>query len=280
MATQAVSPPTTAPAPPARPNAFWSDLSDRFLRHAGLRRGMRVLDVGTGVGDLAILAARLVGPTGYVVGIDRDPTALAVARRRVDGAGLPHVELRLADLLAFADTLRPDLGAFDAVIGRFVLDRIADPVAALREIASLARPGGVVAFQEYDFTAAIAADAVWPPVPSFIAALDRMVHALDASGADTTIGCKLRRYFESAGLPEPLVTASAYIQGGPDSTMYDMIADVTRSLLPAIERAGLGTAAEIDVDTLAARLRAAMTAADASARSPDLVAAWCTLPSR
>ena len=57
-----------------------------------------------------------------------------------------------------------------------------------------------------------------------------------------------------------------------------MVADVTRSLLPVIERAGLGTAAEIEVDTLAARLHAAVTSAGASARSPDLVAAWCTPP--
>lgn len=59
---------------------FFDPLTERVLRSAGLSAGMRVLDLGSGAGHVALLAARLVGPDGQVIGVERDPQA-------VDGAG-------------------------------------------------------------------------------------------------------------------------------------------------------------------------------------------------
>lgn len=59
---------------------FFGDLTAQVLRQAGLGRGMRVLDVGCGAGDVSFLAASIVGPTGEVIGIDRSPNS-ALARR-------------------------------------------------------------------------------------------------------------------------------------------------------------------------------------------------------
>src|SRR4030095_15790859 len=61
--------------------------TERFFRAAGLAPGMRVLDIGSGIGDVAMLAAEIVGPNGRVVGIDRDPSFLETARRRAEGNG-------------------------------------------------------------------------------------------------------------------------------------------------------------------------------------------------
>src|SRR6476469_9946791 len=66
-------------------------ITERFFREAGIGRGQRVLDIGSGVGDVAMLVARLVGSTGEVVAIERDPKAITKARARVTEAGFHHV---------------------------------------------------------------------------------------------------------------------------------------------------------------------------------------------
>ena len=68
-------------------------ITERFFREAGIGLGQRVLDLGSGVGDVAMLAARLVGPSGEVVGIERDPKSIAKARARVTEAGLHNVSV-------------------------------------------------------------------------------------------------------------------------------------------------------------------------------------------
>jgi SAM-dependent methyltransferase len=70
---------------------FFGDLTEEVLRRAGVGPGMTVLDVGCGTGDVSFLAARLVGPTGTVVGVDRSAEAVAVAERRAREAGLGNV---------------------------------------------------------------------------------------------------------------------------------------------------------------------------------------------
>ena len=104
-------------------------ITRRFLCSAGIVTGMRVLDVGSGIGDVAFLAADLVGATGEVVGTDRSAAALAVARRRADTRPLRNVVFREGDPAEMAFD-RP----FDAVIGRYVLMFQRDPAAMLRRL--------------------------------------------------------------------------------------------------------------------------------------------------
>lgn len=104
---------------------------------------MRVLDLGSGAGNVARLAAELVGPDGAVVGVEKDPDAAEFARRHTDA---PNVEFRVAD----AQTLDGIEGGFDAVTGRLILLHLPDPVGALREAAARVRPGGLVIMHECD----------------------------------------------------------------------------------------------------------------------------------
>src|SRR5215212_4010470 len=106
---------------------LYSRFTRRLLEDAGIAEGMKVLDIGSGAGDVALLAAELVGPTGSVVGVELDPDLLAVARERARRAGLTNVTFYLGDA---ADTV-PDQ-CFDALIGRWILVFLPDPVAALR----------------------------------------------------------------------------------------------------------------------------------------------------
>src|SRR5262245_65765231 len=76
--------------------------TEKFFRAAGLVPGMRVLDVGSGVGDVALLAADIIGPGGRVLGIDRDADALANARRRTEEQGCASwVEFEASNLDEF-----------------------------------------------------------------------------------------------------------------------------------------------------------------------------------
>src|SRR6266852_9477997 len=73
-------------------------ITERLFREAGIGPGQRVLDIGSGVGDVAILAARLVGPSGEVVGVERDARSIARARVRVAEARLHNVTFTQSDV--------------------------------------------------------------------------------------------------------------------------------------------------------------------------------------
>ncbi len=111
-------------------------ITQRFFHEAGITPGMRVLDVGTGAGDVAFLAAAIVGDKGEVVGVDRVPAALEAARARASARSLHNVIFREGDpgQMMFEQP-------FDAVIGRYVLQFQKDPATMLRTLARHARPG-------------------------------------------------------------------------------------------------------------------------------------------
>lgn len=121
------------------------DFTEYALRRAGLRPGMRVLDVGCGPGDVSFIAARLVGRAGAVLGVDASPEAIELARTRAARQGLTTVHFETATL---PDVLLHE--PVDALIGRLILMHLPDPTAALRQLAGIVRSGGVVAFCEID----------------------------------------------------------------------------------------------------------------------------------
>ncbi len=139
-----------------RQAAFLRPSTARVFRKAGLGEGMRVLDLGCGVGDVSFLAAELVGPSGSVVGVDLNPAVLDLARRRAAEKGLMWVAFEEARI----DLIKSEQ-PFDAVVGRFVLMYQADPIAALRRAFGFLRPGGVLVVQEPDFGVGV---TTWPEV--------------------------------------------------------------------------------------------------------------------
>lgn len=75
-------------------------MTERLLRDAGIGAGMRVLDLGCGVGDVSFMIARLVGETGRVVGLDSDARALDTARQRASEGELSNTDFALGDQLS------------------------------------------------------------------------------------------------------------------------------------------------------------------------------------
>jgi hypothetical protein len=70
------------------------------------------------------------------------------------------------------------------------------------------------------------------------------------AGADIRMGLKLGRIFQEAGLPEPRMSLGARVERGPDSLIYDQITQITRTLLPLMQRTGVARAEEVGIDTL------------------------------
>ncbi|HET9475800.1 MAG TPA: class I SAM-dependent methyltransferase [Steroidobacteraceae bacterium] len=249
---------------------FWGEATLEVLARAGIEHGMRVLDLGSGAGDVAMLVASLVGETGSVLGIDRAVAAVEAANQRVVAAGLTNVEFRTGSIenLELEDS-------FDAVVGRLVLMYLKDPAASLGAIARrlLKRPG-IVAFMEFDMEAARQV----PTVPLINDAAGWIRETFRRAGNSPTLGPRLPQVFRAAGLPEPQLIARARIQVAPAIECTQYTTATIRSLLPMMEQLGVVRADEVKIDTLARRMQEALVAADASLIMPTLIGAWARLP--
>ena len=170
-------------------------LTERFFRQAGIGPCQRVLDLGSGVGDVALLVARLVGPSGNVLGVERDTRSMARARTRVDEAGLNNVIFTQCDVREL-----PLDEPFDAVVGRFILQFLPDPVGALRLISQLVRPGGIVAFHEPCWTAIL---PLVEHLPLWSACATLIRQSLERSGGNTEMGLALYGTFQRRACLHP-----------------------------------------------------------------------------
>ncbi len=237
---------------------------------AGIGPGMRVLDVGSGAGDVAMLAADLVGPAGEVVGVEVAPETIAIATDRVAAAGLDNVRFVEADLR----DLHLHEGTFDAVVGRWVLMYQPDPVALLRRLASYLRPGGIVAFQESDLVNVL---NPYPEGPVHARLRELMTPPAERGGPEQQMGPKLYGAYIAAGLPAPGLRTHTPVGGGPDWLGFRYIAATARSLLPAFAAMGLVAPGDVDVDALEDQLREEIVSRNGVQPLPTLYGAWTRL---
>jgi len=239
-------------------------LTERLFREAGIGLGQRVLDLGSGVGDVTMLAARLVGPSGEVVGIERDARSIARARTRVAEAGLPNVSFVQCDVSQFASD-----NLFDAVVGRLILMYLPDPAAVLRSLLRSLRPGGVVAFHEWSSASLL---SVLAPLPLWYATASLMREAFNRSGANPDLGLALPRIFQEAGLPPPTARLEILLEPDPDVTrwMYDLFC----SLRPQMQQLSLSLDTLGDLATLRQRLHAEIASSNNVTPYGAGVGAW------
>ncbi len=242
----------------------------RLLEDAGITRGMKVLDVGSGAGDVTLLAAELVGPDGTVVGVDSNPPLLEIARQRVQAAGLENTSFVAEDISHLA------LGEyFDAVVGRCVLFFLSDPAAALRRLTSHLRPGGIIAFQEPG-NATLRPDAL-PPSPLLEQMWEWILETYRRAGMDLKMGLRVFPLFLEVGLPAPQMRLDAAVGGGPEWAGYGYIASLIRTLLPLIVKFGIATAEEVGIDTLEERFRDEVVSQGGVVTTWGFITAWARL---
>ncbi len=251
-----------------RQGQFLRGLTHDVLVRAGIGPGMRVLDFGAGAGDVSLALAQLVGPTGRVIAVDRADEAAARAVARFAALGVERVDVHIGD----EDTALALAGAgYDAVVGRLVLLHQRDPEATLTRLLAGLRPGGVAVFHEIEIDAGCWAS---PALPLLARAFGWITDAFAHGGMPGDISARLAGRFDRAGLRDVRIMREGRIEAGPTSGAYEFMARTVRTLFPLIERLGLATAADVDIDTLEARLRDEAVTAGARFIPAHFTAAW------
>jgi SAM-dependent methyltransferase len=164
-----------------------------------LAPGQRLLDVGSGPGTITADLARLVG---HVTATEVTTEALDLARAEAARQGRPNIEFAVADVHALGF---PDDG-FDVVHAHQVLQHVADPVRALREMRRVCRPGGVVAARDSDY-----AGFTWfPQLPELDEWLALYRRTAYANGGEPDAGRRLLSWARTAGFADVTATASVW----------------------------------------------------------------------
>ena len=240
-----------------------------LLQAAGLTKGMRVLDLGTGLGHVARLAGELVGPTGSVMGLDQSRDVLAVARDRTERTGMKHVDFVDGDVTTWRSA-----EPFDAVVGRLLLFHVADPAAVARHHMANLRRGGLFVAIDFDLGGARAE----PPTALTDDGLRWVEAAFRAAGAWPRIGARLGVILDEAGFTGVSTFGVQAYFPPSDPSGVAMFAAVTRSLAPAIIRHGIATAEQLEVATLEQRLGEAVRQTGSVILTPTVVGAWGVSP--
>ncbi len=205
-----------------------------LLGAAGVREGMRVLDLGCGGGDVTLALAQLVGAHGAVVGIDVDDVQLDLARKDAADARIEHVEYRIGDAI--------DIDArdeYDVVYARFLLTHLADPAATLARMVTATKPGGIVVVEDLDHSAVYS----YPALPALADFVELYNEVARRRGGDPEIGPKLLGMFRAAGLVDLEVRTAqpVFIDGAPKRIHQITLENVRDSM----DAEGVATAAAL-----------------------------------
>ena len=251
-----------------RQAARFAPVTERLFCEAGIGPGQRVLDLGSGVGDVAMLVSRLVGPTGEVVGIERDASSIARAKARVAEACVSNVSFRQMDLTQIVCDEQ-----FDAVVGRFILCFLPDPASVLVSVSRLVRPGGAVAFQESSWIPML---ALATRLPLWSKVLSAFHETFSRSGVNTEMGLTLYPAFQQAGLPAPAMRMEILL--GNDADCTRLITDYICSVRPLAKQHNVSLEQLGNLETLPERIHAEVTASKTVVNYLPIVSAWSRKP--
>jgi ubiquinone/menaquinone biosynthesis C-methylase UbiE len=235
-----------------RQAALVAPITERFFREAGLGPGQRVLDLGSGLGDVSMVAAELVGPSGRVVGIERDTNSIARANRRIAEAGFRNITFLQTDVNEISDA-----EPFDAVVGRFILMFLPDPLAVLKSVARLVRPGGALAFQEPTWVPML---AMAERLPLWSSVLRAIHETFLRSAVNPEMGLDLFHNFQHAGLPAPTMHVDMLL--GADTNLISIFSDLLSSVQPLAEQRKVPLDELGDLKTLAERVHTEIASAN------------------
>jgi SAM-dependent methyltransferase len=204
-----------------------------------LSPGTTVLDVGAGPGTITADLASRVAPA-RVTALEVSEAALDITRAEIARRGLATVDFAAGDVhaLDFPDD------TFDVVHAHQVLQHVGDPVAALREMRRVARPGGVVAIRDSDY----AAFAWFPLLPELAEWLDLYERVARGNGGEPDAGRRLLSWARAAGFTDVTATSSTWCFANPEDRAWwgGMWAD--RVLISDMARTAVRTAAATQDD--------------------------------
>jgi len=247
-----------------RQAALVAPITERFFREVGLGPEQRVLDLGSGLGDVSMVAAELVGPSGQVVGIERDASSIARANRRIAEAGFRNITFLQTDVNEISDA-----EPFDAVVGRFILMFLPDPLAVLKSVARLVRPGGALAFQEPTWVPML---AMAERLPLWSSVLRAIHETFLRSGVNPEMGLDLFHNFQHAGLPAPTMRVDMLL--GADTNLISIFSDLLSSVHPFAQQHKVPLDELGDLKTLAERVQTEVASANTVVGFIPIVSVW------
>jgi ubiquinone/menaquinone biosynthesis C-methylase UbiE len=201
---------------------------------AGLRPGMRCVDLGCGSGEVTLDMAALAGPAGWAVGIDADQAKLELARGAARELGLANVVFEAADVNRWTGP-----GQHDFVYCRFLLQHLAQPADLLRRMWDATRPGGVLAVEDADLEGLFC-----DPDNAGFSFYQRMyVEVLARHGGDPGCARRLARYFRETGIPGPAMRLLQGVSTDGDAKVMPLL--TLEAIADSIVGAGLATADEV-----------------------------------
>jgi ubiquinone/menaquinone biosynthesis C-methylase UbiE len=210
--------------------------TEALLELAGMRPGMRCLDLGCGGGHVSRCLAGFVGTTGVVVGLDFDPVKLQHAIRASRESGLANTEFRAADVTAWREQ-----DSYDLAYGRFILSHLADRAAMLARLFEVVRPGGTLVLEDIDFSGSYC----WPANEGYAAYCRLYESVIRRRGGDANAGGQLYGLCRDAGFEEVQVRIVQPVHDGRcEAKALSLITLV--NVADAVLAEGLATADELE----------------------------------
>jgi ubiquinone/menaquinone biosynthesis C-methylase UbiE len=186
-------------------NNVFAPYSERFLKRAGIKPGMQVLDVGCGTGNMSCKIAELVGTTGQVVGIDISEEQLIIAREQAKQKSLTNISF----VQAAAENVLSLNRKFDLVYCRALLIHVEQPFDVLKDMYASLKPGGILACED----GAMSSCFPQPPSPAFDRSIQMLFQYGEKIKVDFDLGDRLYHMYKALGikdvninLEQPIVT--------------------------------------------------------------------------
>jgi ubiquinone/menaquinone biosynthesis C-methylase UbiE len=176
---------------------LWSAAAHNLWERAGVQPGITVLDLGCGPGHAAMDLAQIVGPTGRVIAVDESASFLKQLHDQAVARKAHSIERVLGDVQDIATVLADDKGLIDVAYARWVFCFLSRPEDVVKGLASLIRPGGRVAIQDYfNYERCL---TLAPRCEAFSKVISAVGAAWRARGGDTDVMAKLPALFLKHG---------------------------------------------------------------------------------
>jgi ubiquinone/menaquinone biosynthesis C-methylase UbiE len=180
-----------------------------FLPH--LQPGMSLLDCGSGSGSITVGLAQAVAP-GEVTGIEISETEVARARSKATAEGIANLHFEIGDITNLAFPAE----SFDAVFSHNVLEHVAEPLKALREMHRVLKPGGVIGIRDID-----GGGHLYSPANALLHEYARLLLTVwEMAGGHPRIGRRLRGLLHEAGFGDVATSASYEVYGDPERLRF------------------------------------------------------------
>jgi ubiquinone/menaquinone biosynthesis C-methylase UbiE len=209
----------------------------RVLERAGIREGMKCLDLGSGGGEVTMAIAQLVGSTGKVVGIDLDEVKSRLARHKASDRQVSNVEYRLADVTEWEED-----SVYDLIYARFLLTHLRDPRLVVSRMLGALKPGGMAVVEDIDF----AGHVCYPGCPAFDSYVSLYQEVVRLRGGDANIGPRLPCMLADAGFADLHIdlTQPVFMTGEGKS----LAALTFRFIIDSLVADGLGAEANLKAE--------------------------------